>query len=96
MVFEYEYAVGTQPCSGCQLTVLHPDSLHPDSFHGDQVCDGGSDSDPRRGQELGVSLRHRARPSAPAHHAVSNTTTPQLAVYSYWDLQGKLCPPPPG
>ena len=41
MVFEYEYAVGTQPCSGCQLTVLHPDSLHPDSFHGDQVCDGG-------------------------------------------------------
>ena len=27
--------------SGCQLAVLHPDSLHLDSLHGDQVCDGG-------------------------------------------------------
>ena len=42
---------------------------------------------------LALRARHRARPSAPAHHAVSNTTTPQLVVYSYWELQGKVCPP---
>ena len=33
---------------------------------------------------------HRAHPSAPAYHAVSNTTAPQLVVYSYWYLQGKI------
>ena len=43
---------------------------------------------------LALRDRHRARPSAPAHHAVSATTIPQLVVYSYWKLQGKVCPPP--
>ena len=40
--------------------------------------------------KLALRARHRACPGAPAHHAVSNTTTPQLVVYSYWYLQGKV------
>ena len=39
---------------------------------------------------LALRARHRARPSAPAHHAVSNTINPKLVVYGYWGLQGKV------